>query len=550
MKKKHIFLLSISSALLLTFGWPVGGFPILLFFAFVPILFIEDHIYNNKKQFNWFSFFGYTFISMLIWNILTTYWIYFSTTVGAILAVILNAFFMSFTLSLFHYSRTVLKQNSAYITFIIYWISFEYLHLNWDLSWSWMNLGNGFANHPAWVQWYEYTGTFGGTLWILAVNYIIFRSLKFYFSKEKNPRHKWFLMVAAGLIAIPIIISVIMYYQHEDKGRAVSVVIVQPNIDPYNEKFDELTSEQQLGRILKLARLQTDAKTVLLIGPETAIPEGVWEDQLTESRSIDSLKQFIEEFPQLNIVIGLSSYKMFKPDESPSATARIYRTSLNKNDTSWYDAYNSAMMLNSSDSFQLYHKSKLVPGVEKMPWSKQMKFLEKYALDLGGIVGSLGMQDERSVFYSKDSIIKAAPVICYESIYGEYCSEYVKNGANIFCIITNDGWWEDTPGYKQHFAYASLRAIETRRCVAQSANTGISGFINQRGEVLQKTSWWEDDALKQDVKLNEDITFYVKYGDYIGRASYYTSAVILLFCFVFSILKIIKRIFSRRKISG
>lgn len=545
LKKRHLYLFALISALLLTFGWPERGFPLVLFFAFVPVLFIEDHIYNNKSQFNWFSFFGYSFLSMFIWNILTTYWIYYSTAVGVILAVILNSLFMALTLALFHYTRTALKYKSYFILFTVYWIAFEYLHLNWELSWSWLNLGNSFANHPAWIQWYEYTGSLGGTLWIVIVNFMIFHVLKLYINKEKTFRFRLSqALTAACLILLPIIISVIIYYTYEDKGKSISVVAVQPNIDPYYEKFDALTSEQQLARLLKLARLKTDANTSLLVGPETAIPEGVWEDMLDESRSIDSLKLFIKKYPKLNILVGLSSYKMFSPGEQLSATARRY------SNNEWYDAYNTALLLDSSDNVQLYHKSKLVPGVEKMPWSKHLKFLEKYAIDLGGIVGSLGVQDERTVFYSTDNQIKAAPVICYESIYGEYITDYVKNGANIICVITNDGWWEDTPGYKQHFDYASLRAIETRRTVVQSANTGISGFINQRGQVQQKTGWWEGDVLKQDVQLNEEITFYVKYGDYIGKASFYMSAIILLYSFFISISKKIKRLFSRKKPLG
>lgn len=542
LKRRHLYILMLASGLLLTLGWPANGFPLFLFIAFIPLLIIEDHIYNNKEKFGRMSFFGYVFLSMVIWNSFTTYWIYYSTAVGVVLAIVINSLFMSFTLSAFHYSRTVLKHGSAYITFIVYWLAFEWIHQNWDLTWSWLNLGNGFANYPSCIQWYEFTGNFGGTLWILLVNYFIFRFIKIFLEKEKTQRSRFiYAILVLALIVIPLTASFIIYYTHTDKGRTVRVVTVQPNIDPYNEKFGGLSSEEQLAKILMLARMQTDDKTDLLVGPETAIPEGVWEDQLFDSRSIDSLKLFIDDFPRLNVLIGLSSYKMFKPGETLSATAR----KLNNNE--WYDAYNTAMLLNFSDNIQLYHKSKLVPGVEKMPFSKYMKPLEKYALDLGGIVGSLGVQDERTVFYSQDSVIKAAPAICYESIYGEYVSRYVKNGANLLCIITNDGWWEDTPGYKQHFDYASLRAIETRRSVVQSANTGISGFINQRGEVQQRTGWWEGDVLKQDVRLNEDITFYVRHGDYIAKTAFYMSVLILLYSIYLSISRRVKRITGKKK---
>jgi apolipoprotein N-acyltransferase len=536
-KKRYLYLLSLLAALLLTFGWPARGFPLLLFFGFAPLLFIEDHIFSNKNRFNRFSFFWYAFITMIIWNALTTYWIYYSTDVGVILAVLFNSLFMAFTLSLFHYTRTVLKHNSAYITFIIYWIAFEFLHLNWDLTWSWLNLGNGFANHPAWIQWYEYTGCFGGTFWILLVNYMIFRSVKMFLNKEKTSRYRMLFAAFSGdMILVPIIISLIIYYNYTEKGIAVNTIIVQPNIDPYNEKFNGLSSEQQLGKILFLAKSKIDDKTDLLICPETAIPEGVLENNLSDSRTIDSLRLFVKKYPRLNILIGASSYKTFAKGELLSETARKSHF-----EDEWFDAYNSAFFIDTTDNIQIYHKSKLVPGVEKMPFSKYLKFLEKYALDLGGTVGSLGVQDERSVFYSSDKKIKTAPVICYESIYGEFVSDYIKNGANIICVITNDGWWENTPGYKQHFQYARLRAVETRRSVAQSANTGISGFINQRGDIMQKTSWWQDDVIKQDVLLNEKRTFYVEYGDYIARTAYYMSIIILLYSFLLSITKKFKR---------
>jgi len=95
-------------------------------------------------------------------------------------------------------------------------------------------------------------------------------------------------------------------------------------------------------------------------------------------------------------------------------------------------------------------------------------------------------------------------------------------------IITNDGWWKNTPGYHQHLSFARLRAIETRRSIARSANTGISCFINQRGDVLQATNWWVATSIKGTINANDEITFYVKAGDYIARISLFVAALILL----------------------
>jgi apolipoprotein N-acyltransferase len=131
-------------------------------------------------------------------------------------------------------------------------------------------------------------------------------------------------------------------------------------------------------------------------------------------------------------------------------------------------------------------------------------------------------------------------VICYESIYGDFVREYILNGADLIFIITNDGWWDDTPGYRQHLLYGRLRAIEMRRSIARSANTGISCFINQRGDILQKTGWWNKTAIKGTLNKNEEITFYARTGDTIGRVFSFLAV------FLFLIARV-KKFFSGRK---
>lgn len=125
--------------------------------------------------------------------------------------------------------------------------------------------------------------------------------------------------------------------------------------------------------------------------------------------------------------------------------------------------------------------------------------------------------------------IKFAPVVCYESVYGEFVAQQCRKGAQAIFIITNDGWWKDTPGYRQHLNFARLRAIETGRWVARSANTGSSAFINPKGDVVQKTSYNTRTALKQSIALKDQATFYITYGDVIGRTFGFGFFLMLLF---------------------
>ena len=140
------------------------------------------------------------------------------------------------------------------------------------------------------------------------------------------------------------------------------------------------------------------------------------------------------------------------------------------------------------------------------------------AEQFGGSSGGWGWQDKPEVFFAQSGV-GVVPVICYETLWGEWIGESVKNGAQFIAIITNDGWWGNTSGKDQHLLYAKLRAIETRRYVVRSANTGISGFINQRGDILAKSKWWTRTAMKADINLNDELTAYVKTGDVIAIVS-------------------------------
>jgi apolipoprotein N-acyltransferase len=527
MKKYQLFLSSILTGIILSLSWPANGLPILLFFGFIPLLFVEDYIYKNNKK----NIFFYSYTAFFVWNLLTTWWIYNSTLFGVISVVILNSLFMSVPFFAFHLTKKYTNRNLGYLSLIVFWIAFEYFHLNWDLSWTWLNLGNGFASYPKYIQWYEYTGTSGGTFWILFAN-IFFYSLIIDLLEKRKLITKFMIKFcfALLLIILPIIFSYFIYNNYKETKNYVNIVIVQPNIDPYNEKFNGMTSDEQIKRVISLAKSKTDSLTDFVVCPETAIPEGVWENRLEYSNSINRLKNFITIFPKLKIVTGLSSYKMFEKGEKKSSTARKYPY-----DDMYYDAYNSAIFLDSSKNIQIYHKSKLVLGVEKMPFPGILKFLDKFALDLGGTTGSLGIQKQRSNFITHPDSIKIAPVICYESVYGEFISKYIKNGANLIFIITNDGWWGNTSGYKQHFQYARLRAVETRRSIVQSANTGTSGFINQRGDIIQSTQWWRPVAIKHKINTNSKITFFVRYGDYISKISVIIS-ILLILTTVFNII--------------
>jgi apolipoprotein N-acyltransferase len=526
--KKQLYLFSILSAILLWLGWPAHGFSFFLLIAFVPLLIIEEQLRQEGKKYRAIGYFKYAYTAMLLWNVFTTWWIWNATAFGASAAMVCNALFMALVLVLFHYVRMKTSARTGYASLVFLWITFEYIHLNWELSWPWLTLGNGFANFGGCVQWYEYTGVLGGTLWILICNILIFHILKYlWLSPWKGDKGliKRTIIGAVALVFVPILLSVFMPFSNAE-GKKVNVVLVQPNIDPYGEKFAG-DFQAQLKKMLELADKEVDSATDYLVFPETALTENIDENRWNESQSMGILKDYLASHPRLSIVTGAESYKVYAPGEKvPESAHRIEKSE------EFYDDYNTGIELNNSSPIQVYHKCKLVPGVEIMPFQTLLAPLAKLAFDLGGTSGTLGTQKEPSVFYSPASKTTTCAAICYESIYGEWIGKFVQKGAQLIFIITNDGWWKDTPGYKQHLSYARLRAIETRRCIARSANTGISCFIDENGNVSQQTSWWQPAVIKATLAINDKLTFYARYGDYIGWMASACAVLVLVFLFV------------------
>jgi apolipoprotein N-acyltransferase len=510
---------AIASGILLASAWL--GFPgFILLVAFIPILFVDDFLRNNREKYKPYIFWILSLFTFLFWNGLTTWWIWHATPAGAVFAIIVNSFLMSLVWGLAHLAGRVKGKTFGHLFLVFVWISFEYLHYNWDMSWPWLTLGNGLANDVKIIQWYEYTGVFGGTAWILVVNLLVWECIQ---KLGAYPREKISVQLFIILVVIffPLIISIIIYHTYREKSDPVNVVIAQPSIDPYTDKFSGMSVDEQLRRLLQVSdSLGTDS-TDFFVGPETALHE-LWENNPFPNRQVVEIRDFLmEKYPNASFVVGASTLRRYFPGDAIPNSARYSADS-----SIIYDAFNSACFIEKDLPLEFYHKTKLVSGVEKMPFEKQLKFLEKWIINLGGISGTLGTQKDTLIF-SRNGTNIAVP-ICYESGYGEYLSGFIKKGANVFFIITNDGWWKNTPGYKQHLSYSRLRAIEFRRDIARSGNTGISCFINQRGDIVKRTSWWKQTSISGTVNLNNQITFYAKYGDYIARFSVFIFILMLL----------------------
>ena len=524
MSKKKRIILSLFSGLLLTPAWFEFGHGLVLIIALIPLLFVEDYLDQNKKEYGSGAFFRYAALAFFVWNIATTWWIVNATVIGVIAAILINTFMLSLVLWLFHLAKRRLGPQIGYFSLILFWITWEYVFHNSEISWPWLSLGNGFAFNIRIIQWYEYTGILGGSLWVLVLNVLIFNLIKGFL--EAIPRRRLIAQLALIIIIIagPVAISMVRFYTYQETPDPKTVVVIQPNIDPY-EKFVAIPSIDQTRTQLTEAAKVADSTVDYFIAPETSINSNIWMDRIEDVPDIRMIRDFLSAYPGAAYVPGIVCMKVYFPGDKLTDNVRDILGSNLK-----YETFNAAIQLDSTKNIPFYFKSKLVVGVETMPFAKYLKFLEKFTVRLGGTFRGWGRQDYRGVFFSAGDSTGVSPIICYESVYGEFVTGYVKNGANLLFVITNDGWWGDTPGYHQHNAFSSLRAIETRRSIARSANTGISCLINQRGEVLQQLGWWQRGTIKGTINANDKLTYYVKNGDYIGRsASFFALLIVLLF---------------------
>ena len=532
---KYIFL-SLISALLLSISWPTYGIPFFIFFAFVPLLLMEQEISKfskiNKK--GWVVF-GLTYLAFFIWNVVTTGWLYDAknpdgnnSLLAVAIPVIVNSLLMSLVFQLYYWYKKVRGTYFGLVFFVAIWLSFERFHLNWEFTWPWLNLGNAFSEYPQLIQWYDTIGATGGSFWILLINVFAFYTLRIWQAGRIRKDLVKNISILVAIIVLPLLISIYKYNSYQEKPVGeVTALLLQPKLDPYTEKYSK-DSLQILAELLSLAEENSKTKVDFFIAPETAFPGNgsLSENGFNKSTSIAIAKEFLGKHPQSIFLTGASTHK-FLFDE---ADTEDYSTEIQKG--VWVNSYNSALQIIPNQNVEVYHKAKLVPGVEIFPYIRYLKpILGDAMLDFGGANSSLGIDKERKVFSNTFNKAKMAPIICYESIYGEYVTDYVKNGANLLAIMTNDSWWDNTEGHKQLLSYARLRAIETRREIVRAANSGISAHINARGDILQDTFYDDRTALLVKANLLEEKSIYTKIGDLISRIAIFVLGFLIIYHF-------------------
>lgn len=500
------------SVLLLSLGWwGVTGLSLLV--ALVPLMIISENYSDSRRD--WWRMCGWATLTFLLWNVATIWWVWIATPLGPITAGIVGTFYNLCGFMTYHYVSKRAPRALAYTLLITIWLATEWAYNSADvMTFPWLLLGHGFSADIWAVQWYEYTGIFGGTLWALLSNVAIFDILRH--------RDRSSMLKALAVVLLPIGLSLVIYASYTPSNQTAQMSVVQPSIPCYEQERAEAGMMDPTDDVMALvAQVPETSKFVVM--PESMLyylPSVLTINEENFARVTPLFaRMYAGRLHDTKLIVGGSTISYY--GENPETNTAHF-----SEDYGWFDHFNSALLVNSDGEVEnLYHKGRLVIGVEAIPLKE---LFDAFEVDLGGVSGQLGWGMEHTLFEHGD--VAVGPAICYEGLYGDYFAGFAREGANAMAVISNDGWWGDTPGHRRLFAFCQLRAIETRRAIARSANTGISGFISPRGDIVGDIlEWNERGVLTEEVELRTDKTFYVQYGDLVARIATFTAVLALLY---------------------
>jgi apolipoprotein N-acyltransferase len=506
------YIIACISGIVLGLAWIVS--PLFAFVGFVPMLYI---VHKTKL----WQYAKICYIFFLCWNVVAASWMPYPHPIGVVVFIIVSAL-MTLPM-LLAYQKVIRTKSNDYSIFAVYWIAYEYIQYQWDFLWSWLTLGNCFGKTVYWIQWYEFTGVLGGSLFIWIGNLLILKAIQNF---QKTPKISWvYITMFATMLFLAWSVSVWLTLPHKKSTQDLQVVLVQPNINPRIEKLHTgeqyISHIQQSQKIVKLAKGVTTAQTDLVIFPEAILGRSFEINGLHHKgnyKEWDTLKHFFDTYPQTTFIFGMDMHRWVHNEERNDDTA------FQNGGGEYMKKYNVALLYQKWQPKKFHYKSKRVPSEEYIPAPNFLKRLIPY------IPYNITTSDYVKPLENKNGL-KIGTLICYESTYGAYVSQMSRKGADILAVITEDGYWLGTNEPEQHFYLDKLRAIENRRTVLRASSMGFSCVIDKNGQASYVIPENISKAVTTTVKIEKKlyITFYARYGDYIGVLMFLYMSLSILF---------------------
>jgi apolipoprotein N-acyltransferase len=497
-------LLLILSGSLMGISFPPFPFPftVLIFAGLIPYLYVverrEKLIDINLA----------TYLFALIFSLITLYWVGSwqesadpFLMISGVLLVFVNPVFFLIPSTLYYFAGKIFNRKISLLLLPFFWVTYEHLYMITDASFPWLTLGNGLPHFISFIQVADIIGTLGLSLVVLFINIFLYRAINL------RSSGKFFAInIGAALLFILVILiyGFIKVSDYHLSQKKIKVALIQPNLDPW-EKWKGGNLNDIIDTYIDLSDKAIKEDSKLVIWPETALPVYLLSGLFTDF--LDTIHNYVDR-NNIFLLTGMPDIRYYnndkiKPDDAKFSESGNY----------YYTTYNAIYLFTpGSREVKRYGKMKLVPFGERVPFVDELPFLGKLIKWGVGLSGWNVGKDTLNfpVTDSKKDSLLINGLVCYESIYPSFVSEFVENGAELIAVVTNDSWYGNSSGPYQHKEMSVLRAIENRRTVVRAANGGISCIINPLGKTVIQSKMFKKTYISGEVILQNDLTFYTR----------------------------------------
>jgi apolipoprotein N-acyltransferase len=517
-------MLLIISGILMGLSFPPFPFPfqLLMFAGLVPLLMViekKERLLDINRAVYLFGF---------VFSLITLYWVGSwqkeadpFLMISGILLVFVNPVFFMIPSTLLYYSRKIIPSGWALYLFPFYWITYEYLYMLTDASFPWLILGGGLSKFTSYIQIADVIGTLGLSLFVVYINVFLYKA---WFNFRLNSTEYAAAVTGAVLLfIIPVIYGYYTFSSFSLSDKKIKVGIIQPNINPWDKwaggNLNDLT---QLH--LDLSKKAVDNGARLLIWPETALPVYLF------GGSYPHIVKQIDDFllkEDVYLLTGMPHVIFYNKDDSIPDDAKYSESS-----GYYYRTYNAILLIEPGTGIiQQYGKMKLVPFGERVPFVDLFPFLGdliKWGVGLGGWNVGRDTTIFKAAYNEYEDTVKINALVCYESIYPYFISQFIQKEAELITIVTNDSWYGNSSGPYQHKEFAVLRGVENRKSVIRAANGGISTIIDPLGRTVVETEMFTRDIINGEVVLQSGTTFFTRNSSIIPSLASFLSVITIV----------------------
>ncbi len=489
------------AGLLLAASFPVIDSGVLAWIGLVPLLLALRG--RTPKQAFWLSgLTGIVYFAGTIYWVTNSVYVYghlpllLASSITLLLCAYCALYPALFGAAAVHLRRT--RPASFFVAAPALWTALELARTHVFSGFPWALLGYSQYRHPALIQITDIVGVYGISFLVVLVNVVIARLIED--RKDLRP-----------LMAAAVVLAAVLGYgsyrlQHTETGPDIRISVVQGNIEQ-DRKWDPAYQSEVIATYERLTQKALEEKPDLVVWPETATPFYFGGADATYPALSEDLRQFVRS-SHTPLLFG-----------SPTYERRDH----------YYLLRNSALFMDREGSIEdVYNKHHLVPFGEFVPFKNSILFfIKKLVHAIGDFQAGSAYTVVGEPSSSAGRDVPLGTVICYEIIFPDLVREFVDRGASVMATITNDAWFGRTGAPYQHFSMAVFRAVENHVPIARAANTGISGFIDVNGRILEVSNIFTEAELTRTIAAGATKTFYTRYGDIFSYLCVLASIVMI-----------------------